>query len=321
MEEIKNTTKSNMAEIFIHFMSFILLGISAVATGILYFQAINKYFPDNQFIFFDASGVHYAIASLIIGFPLYIWALWFWFRSFNPPAGGAEKIESRLSKWLTYIVLLIAGGTIIGDLIAVVFNFLQGEYGARFLLKALTILIIAGLIFSFYFFERKKIQYKKEISSNTFILPVIISAVFVVIAIIFGFIVGGTPLEARLRNQDMKRTSNLQELSSCINSFAYDNNRLPQNLGELKGGVRYSYCSSSTADPETQKEYKYRIVSNDQFELCGEFSRSNVNEFPNVDYYGKWQKHDKGQMCETQTVTFNQFLNQDKVSPLPIPIR
>ncbi|MFH1393200.1 MAG: DUF5671 domain-containing protein, partial [Patescibacteria group bacterium] len=162
MNEISNQQKSSMAEIFVHFMSFILLGISAVATGILYFQVINKYFPDNQFVIFDASGIQYAIASLIIGFPLYIWALWFWFKSFE---NLSEKIESKLTKWLTYIVLLIASGLIIGDLIAIVFNFLQGEYGARFLLKALTILVIAGLIFSFYFFERKKIQYKKEAPS------------------------------------------------------------------------------------------------------------------------------------------------------------
>lgn len=304
-----------MAEIFVHFLSFILLGIVATATGILCFQIINKYFPNYQFANFDISGIHYAIASLIIGFPIYIWALWFWFRSFeNLP----EKTESRLSKWLTYIVLLIASGLIIGDLIAVVFNFLQGEYGARFLLKALTILVIAGLIFGFYFFERKKIQYKKEIPSNSFILPAIVSGALVIAAIIFGFIVGGTPLEARLRNQDIKRTNNLQELSSCVSSFAYDYNRLPKDLSELKSGVKYNYCASNTSDPETQEEYKYRIVSNDQFELCGEFARSTVNEFPNADYFGKWQKHDKGQICEIQTVTFNQFPNQDKISPLPV---
>lgn len=306
-----------MAEIFVHFMSFIMLGIVATATGILYFQVINKYFPNYQFVYFDASGIHYAIASLIIGFPLYIWAMWFWFKSFrNLP----EKAESRLSKWLTYIVLLIASGLIIGDLIAVVFNFLQGEYGARFSLKALTILVIAGLVFGFYFFERKKIQYKKEISSNFFVLPAIISAVFVVIAIIFGFIVGGTPLEARLRNQDIQRTNNLQELSSCVSSFAYDNNRLPGDLNELKSGVRYSYCSSMAIDPETQKEYEYRVVSNSQFELCGEFARSTVNEFPNADYYGKWQKHDKGQICETQTVTFDKQ-TVPPGSTLPIPVK
>ncbi len=318
MEETKNISKSSMAEIFVHFMSFILLGISAVSTGILYFQAINKYFPNYQFSVFDSSGIHYAIASLIIGFPLYIWALWFWFKSFeNLP----EKIESKLTKWLTYIVLLIASGLIIGDLIAVVFNFLQGEYGARFLLKALTILVIAGLIFSFYFFERKKIQYKKEISSNSFILPAIASTILVIIAIIFGFIVGGTPLEARLRNQDIQRTNNLQELSSCVSSFAYDNNRLPVGLNELKSGVRYSYCSSMTVDPETQNEYKYRVVSGDQFELCGEFARSTMDEFPNSDYYSKWQKHDKGQLCEIQTVTFNQFPVQDKTAPFSVPVR
>ncbi len=315
MEETRNISKSSMAEIFVHFLSFILLGIVATATGILYFQVINKYFPNYQFAIFDASGIHYAIASLIIGFPIYIWAMWFWFKSFsNLP----EKTESRLSKWLTYIVLLVTSGMIISDLIAVVFNFLQGEYGARFLLKALTILVIAGLIFGFYFFERKKIQYKKEISSNSFILPAITSVILVIIAIIFGFIVGGTPLEARLRNQDIKRTNNLQELSSCVSSFAYDFNRLPKDLNELKSGVKYNYCASNANDPETQKEYKYRVVSNDQFELCGEFARSTVNEFPNADYYGKWQKHDKGQICEIQTVTFNQFPNQDKISPLPI---
>ncbi|MDO8443848.1 MAG: DUF5671 domain-containing protein [Candidatus Azambacteria bacterium] len=318
MNEINNQQKSGMAEIFVHFMSFILLGIVATATGILYFQVINKYFTNYQFVYFDASGIHYAVASLIIGFPIYIWALYFWFKSFeNLP----EKAESRLSKWLTYIVLLIASGLIIGDLIAVVFNFLQGEYGARFLLKALTILIIAGLVFGFYFFERKKIQYKKEIYSNYFILPAIISAVFVVIAIIFGFIVGGTPLEARLRNQDTQRTNNLQELSSCVNSFAYDNGRPPVDLGELKSGVRYTYCASSTTDPETQKEYKYRVVSNNQFELCGEFARSTVNEFPSADYYGKWQRHDKGQICETQTVTFDkQTYPSGKSIPMPAPV-
>ncbi len=314
MEETKNISKNSMAEIFVHFMSFILLGISAVSTGILYFQAINKYFPNYQFSVFDSSGIHYAIASLIIGFPLYIWALWFWFKSFeNLP----EKIESKLTKWLTYIVLLIASGLIIGDLIAVVFNFLQGEYGARFLLKALTILVIAGLVFGFYFFERRKIQYKKEISSNTFILSTVASSVLVIVAIIFGFIVGGTPSEARLRNLDMQRTNNLQELSSCINSFAYDNGRLPINLNELKNGVRYTYCAFTT-DPETQKEYKYRVVSDSQFELCGEFVQSTIDDFPNIaaDSYGKWQKHNKGQMCETQTVTFNQY-PIEKIPSLP----
>lgn len=308
MNEISNQQKSSMAEIFVHFMSFVLLGIIATSTGILYFQVINKYFPDIlsttyqnfQANVFSASIINYAIASLIIGFPIYIWALWFWFKSFgNLP----EKLESRLSKWLTYIVLLIAGGTIIGDLITVVFNFLQGEYGSRFFLKALTILVIAGIVFSFYFFERKKTQYKKETPSNFFFSVGIFSALLIVLAIILGFIAGGTPFEARRRNFDFRRTNALQELSTCVGNFAYENERLPRNMDELKSNARYNYCAS-VADPETQKPYDYKIISQAEFELCGEFALSNLDESQNVDYYGKWQKHDKGRICEMQSVTF-----------------
>lgn len=322
MNEISNQQKSSMAEIFIHFMSFILLGIIATSTGILYFQVINRYFPDIlsttyqnfQASIYSASVINYSIASLIIGFPIFLWAIWFWFRSFqNLP----EKKESKLSKWLTYIVLLIAGGTIIGDLITVVYNFLQGEYSSRFFLKALAILIIAGVIFGFYFFERKKNQYKKEAPSNFFSSVGFFSALLVISAIILGFVAGGTPFEARQRNFDFQRTSALQELSTCVGSFAYDNERLPQSLDELKSNTRYGYCAS-IADSETQKPYNYKVVSLTEFELCGEFTLSNLNEAQNIGYYGKWEKHDKGRMCETQSVTFGkQPLPLEKTVPIP----
>ncbi|MDO8743223.1 MAG: DUF5671 domain-containing protein [Candidatus Azambacteria bacterium] len=316
--------KNSMVEIFVNFLSFILLGIIATSIGILYFQVINKYFPDilsstyqnYQMNNYNASGIRYSIASLFIGFPIYLWAMWFWFRSFKDLS---QKVESKLSKWLTYIVLLIAGGTIIGDLIAVVYNFLQGEFGSRFLLKALTIIVIAGAVFGFYFLERKKIQYKKEIAANSFLFFGIFSGALIILAIILGFTVSGTPFEARLRNLDLRRTGDLQNLSSCVNSFSFDNQRLPENLNELKNGVQYTYCASKTIDSETQKEYEYRAVSSSEFELCGEFSLSTLDEFSDADYYGKWQKHGKGRVCEKQTVTFGkQPLPMEKPASLPI---
>lgn len=309
--------KNSMVEIFVNFLSFILLGIITTAIGILYFQVINKYFSDVLFSSFSASGIRYSIASLLIGFPIYLWAMWFWFRSFSEK-NGAAKIESKLSKWLTYIVLLIAGGTIIGDLIAVVYNFLQGEYGARFLLKALTILVIAGLAFGFYFFERKKVQYKKEVSDSFFRALIISSSVLIVLAVILGFIAGGTPFKARLINFDLQRTSDLQNLSSCVGNFSYENERLPKSLDELKNNTQYGYCALKTGDPETRKDYEYNAVSKNEFELCGEFVLSNLNEFQNIGYYEKWQKHDKGRVCEKQTVTFGkQPLLLEKTAPVP----
>lgn len=325
MDEIKNTEiKNSMLEIFVNFFSFLLLWIVATAICILFFQVINKYFSDVLFGSFSASAIHYSIASLIVGFPVYLWALWFWFKSFTK---APEKVESRLSKWLTYIILLIAGGTIIGDLIAIIYNFLQGEYGARFLLKALTILIIAGLVFSFYFLERKKIQYKKEVSSGLFWLVAGAVGLLAILAIILGFLAGGTPREARLRSFDLQRANDLQQISSAISNFAFDNSRLPKDLSEIKNNPRYNYGAIYT-DPETQKEYDYKIVKpatagiNDslEYELCATFRTSNLNE-PESGYpygYGQWTKHNKGYVCQKQIATFGKRpLPLEKTMPLP----
>lgn len=316
-----------MAEIFVNFLSFILLGIIAVSVGIIFFQVINKYFPDilsltyqnYDFSGFNTSAIHYSIAALAVSFPIYIWALWFWFKSFR---GSKDLEESKLSKWITYIVLLLAGGTIIGDLITILYNFLQGEFGMRFLLKAVTILVIAVFVFAFYFLERKKIQYKKEVSPIFFRVLIILASLIAVSAVILGFVAGGTPFEARLRKFDMERTQNLQQLSSCVSAFAYDNERLPVSLDELKNNVRYNYCSRM-ADPETKKDYMYSAISKNEFNLCGEFNLSNLDEIVNIGYYDNWQRHDKGQNCQKQTVTFGKLpLPLEKTAPAPpLPAR
>lgn len=335
MEELnKQEIKSSMPEIFINFLSFVLLGVVATSVSVIFFQVINKYFPDvlsatysnYQLNSASVSAIQYSIASLIIGFPIYIWAIWFWFRSFATE-NGAMKVESKLSRWLTYIVLLITGGVIIGDLITIIFNFLQGEYGMRFLSKAVTIFIVSGVIFSFYFLERKRIQYKKDISSGLFWLVGSVTGILVILSIILGFVVGGTPSEARLRKFDSQRAQDLQMVSSAVSNFAFENSRLPKDLSEIKDNVRYNY-GASYIDPETKENYEYRIISqgsgvNDsaEYELCGVFSLSTLSEIKGVyEYgYGNWAEHDQGRVCKTQTATFGQRdLPLGKPAPLPI---
>ena len=97
--------KASTMEIIVNFFSFILLGIVATAQGVLFFQIINRYFPDKLVLYYNSMGdispeaIHYAIAALIVGFPLYYWAMRLWFHKFHDEEG---KIESRLTKWLTY---------------------------------------------------------------------------------------------------------------------------------------------------------------------------------------------------------------------------
>src|SRR3989344_5224500 len=55
--------------------------------------------------------------------------------------------------WLLYLTLFIAGAVMIGDLVAVIYNFLNGDLTLRFLLKVGALLLIAGTVFKYYFLE------------------------------------------------------------------------------------------------------------------------------------------------------------------------
>ncbi len=308
--------QSSTVDVVVNFFSFILLCIVATALGTLYFQVINQYFPDRLAALGGSgdwgrtSAIHYAIASLVIGFPLYAGAMRIWFRKFREEEG---RTESRLTKWLTYIVLLIASVTIVGDLITVLYKLLQGEVTARFFLKALVILVIAGLIFSFYYLERRKIQYGKAIPAATFCYLGWTTAGLVAAGIVVGFLAAGSPETARKRAFDIERERDLSRLSSCIERYARDLGQLPSSLDELKRSSKYSNCSIYMADPETKKQYEYRIVTSSrsqgdakvgEFELCATFSLA--SEGPDREIreahkrlVGIWGEHGAGRSCNT----------------------
>ena len=306
--------KSTTVEIVINFFSFILLGNLATSMGILLFGVINYFFKDNlnnNYYSSSSETIHYAIASLLIGFPIYCWVMNFWFKKFKEEEG---KIESRLTRWITYLVLLVAAVTILGDLIVVIFNMLQGELTSRFSLKALTILLISGGIFGFYFLERKAIQYKKVIKRNIF-LSFALGALFLVIfSIVLGFFVSGSPKTERMRTFDDTRANDLASLATCIGSYASDQKALPESLEELKSDSRYSYCSNKK-DPENMEMYEYRVINKSvkigevtkgEFELCANFSLSSDerNNSKSTFYMSdsKWNEHFSGRSCDVESV-------------------
>ena len=315
--------RASTVDVVINFFSFIVLAVVATALGTLYFQVINKFFPDplasmaGRGDWAITSSIHYAIASLIIGFPLYYGAMRIWFRKFREDEG---RIESRLSRWLTYIVLLITSVTILGDLIAVLFKLLQGEISVRFLLKALTILVIAGIIFGFYYLERRKIQYRRSISRRTFLNFAWVVTGLVVTGIALGFYAAGSPDTARKRAFDMERARHLNSLSACIERHASDLGALPESLEQLKKSSKYAYCASYMLDPETSSEYEYRIVTASRvqgiarvadFELCANFALESTGTdgqdgayFYHRGYMGHriWDQHGAGRSCDIVSV-------------------
>ncbi len=327
--------KSSTVDVVINFFSFILLGIVATALGTLYFQVIGLLLPDalDTTSWYSESAamssIHYAIAALLISFPLYYFSLRLWFRKFREDEG---RVESKLSKWLTYLVLLVTAVTMVGDLIVVVFTLLQGEITARFFLKALVILLLAGAIFGFYYLERRKIQYHIDIARSTFQYFGRGVSAFVVLGIVLGFVVGGAPSTQRDRTFDQTRAENLNMLAGCIEQYAGSLGALPTTLSELRQSSQFDYCSSYQKDPETGTSYRYRIINPSrtegavkvgEFELCARFALSSDATTTKSTPYGVgtiWNEHGAGESCDTVRT----ILAAPSVvpgTPVPVPIK
>lgn len=138
-------------EAFLYLVLFTALYISAFNLGSLIFQFINKAFPDPasaRWITETSSfRMRWSASVLIVAFPVYLYVSYLVNRAIKR---DPVKQTSRVRKWLTYITLYIAAGALVGDLTTLVFNVLGGELTVRFILKFLTVGVIAGGIFLYY---------------------------------------------------------------------------------------------------------------------------------------------------------------------------
>jgi len=145
-------------EAFIYLVVFVTLGVSAFHFGSLLFELIERAYPDvadgvpDEF---SLVAIRQAIAALIVAFPIYLLLSW---RLSTSIKRDPTKRSSKIRKWLTYMTLFIAASVLVGDFTTVVYNLLSGEVTIRFLLKALTVLVIAGLIFGYYLWDLRDDQ-------------------------------------------------------------------------------------------------------------------------------------------------------------------
>ncbi len=150
-------------EAFFYLLLFLTLYVSAIGLGTLWFQFINRWLPDPASRFSGDPSldiIRRAAASLIITFPIFLSVSRILAQAVkNDP----EKRASKIRKWLTYLTLFLAAGVIIGDLIALVTNFLSGELTLRFILKIVVVLLIAGTIFGYYLRDLRQEEKEKNV--------------------------------------------------------------------------------------------------------------------------------------------------------------
>ena len=265
-------------DVFLYLLSIITLIASAISFGILVFQYINVYFPDllNDYYFSPSNyygSIRQSLATLIVIFPLYIWVSRFLKKDIEE---NPEKRELKIRRWLLYLTVFAAALVIIGDLVALINTFLEGELTARFVLKVLTIFFVAGSVFSHYYFELRELKTKPKKRFDGMKIYTWIVVAIVVLAIVFGFFVAGSPQNQRTVRYDERRVQDLSSLQGQIINYWQKKNELPKNLDEMANDILGIVIPR---DPKTGVAYEYKTLGSLKFELCATFetSSSDIN--------------------------------------------
>jgi hypothetical protein len=143
------TTYLSAREAFQYLVVFATLYISAYNLGNLFFEMIDHWLPDPADVAGDYArqAIRWSVSSLIVAFPVFLYASWVTTRAIQ---ADPNKRASMVRRWLTYLTLFNAAGFLLGDVITLVYNLLGGELTGRFMLKALTVAVIAGATFGYY---------------------------------------------------------------------------------------------------------------------------------------------------------------------------
>jgi len=144
-------------EAFMYLVLFGTLYVTAYNLGSLVFDFIDRAFPDPASGSLDrypggyegyvAQRIRWSVSSLIVAFPVFLYMSWLTGRAI---AVDPSKRASKVRRWLTYWTLFVAACALIGDVTTLVYNLLGGELTVRFVLKVLTVGVIAGTAFTYY---------------------------------------------------------------------------------------------------------------------------------------------------------------------------
>ncbi|KKP56026.1 MAG: hypothetical protein UR80_C0012G0010 [Parcubacteria group bacterium GW2011_GWB1_35_5] len=248
--------KTSAKDFFLHLGAIVALYAVVISFLNLTFKIISKSFPEianNIYAWGGGSEISMPVATLIIVFPLFVILSWLVHKIYTQ---NPIKKELGIRKWLTYITLFVAGIILAGDLITVLYKFLDGQdLTSAFLLKALVVLLVAGAVFGFYLQD-----IRDKISSRSRKILAISVAVIILISIILGFGILGSPQNQRLLRLDNQKISDLQGIQWQVINYWQMNGMIPESMPSLPIDIEYKKTNQMT------------------FELCAQFNRESVVE-------------------------------------------
>ncbi|MEK7167302.1 MAG: DUF5671 domain-containing protein [Patescibacteria group bacterium] len=285
-------------------LSLVALVFMSLSTGMIIFQIINKNIVDaiNQYDGnYSPDALKFAISALIISTPIFYFTIW---RIFKNLISGALQKDSAVRRWLIYFILFVASVVVIGWLIGVFNNFLQGELTIKFILKAITAIFISSAIFTFYLYDIKR----EEVNKNNKVILSYFYCSLTIVIIVFtaSLFFVESPTETRNRKLDNAILGKFDKLDSAIQNYYIDKNKLPDNLDEIAQiDSGYLTDNNDLKDPTTNAMFDYKIFSNSGYELCANFRTSNKNDAIIEDYNNSYKErwpHESGYQCLKQRI-------------------
>ncbi|MDO8669125.1 MAG: DUF5671 domain-containing protein [Candidatus Buchananbacteria bacterium] len=294
MEEQDHYKGKGALDAFLNLFSLITLSWMSISIGIILFQIIDKFLsPKELYLYnsFSQSGLKFGIASALIVAPIFLLVIGFLHKHYK---NNVLNHQSGVYRWLTYLVLLAAALNIIGRLIQLIFQFLDGSYTWASILKILVVLLIASGIFGYYWYDLKRTDYGSRSSVSKIFFYVVVVAV--IASVVGGFFLIDSPQNTRKQKRDQDRVYKLDNIKNMIASDYVSTKSLPGDLSAPK--------FSNMIDPTTKQLYEYRVISETKYELCADFElTADTSDNNNFVTGENWYYHQSGRQCFEQEVT------------------
>lgn len=294
-------------------------------TSIL-FSTITKAFPGTENFYGYYNSPSWPSALIIVIFPIFIFIARF-VNSLESKEVTTGKIRSI--KNIIYLNIFLSALTLASSLITVLYYFFSGQdFTTAFVLKVIMVVALAGLVFGYYFQELRN-----KVTGQGRKIWAIVSGLFVLAALILGFVVFGSPRTQRLYRVDNQKVASLQRIQEGVLRYWQSKDVLPLSIEAMNVSFFNSYEQLPLKDDEG-KAFTYEVTGTYSFDLCAEFNldasplggRNSSYSYPVPagDSFSNWT-YKKGQFCFSRIIDPEVYkvnkanINYDKSILAPLP--
>jgi hypothetical protein len=223
------------------------------------FPNVLNYYPSDPY----SGSVSYEMASLLVLFPIYMLLMWI-IR--NDIKNDSSRSEIWARRWVIMLTLFIAGAALVIDLVTLIMYFFNGDITIGFSLKVLTVLLVASATFMHFVADLRGYWDKFPLRKRAVGSAV---GVLVLVTIVAGFFIIGTPWQARLYRFDNQKVNDLTNIQWQIINYWQLKEKLPSTLADLNDSISGFV---TPIDLQSNTPYIYEVTGKLAFKLCATFN-------------------------------------------------